>query len=178
MIPNNLNNNSSEFCYLNISMIYKNFRFPDRISIILSAVLMIRSTWSFLHVSTNKEVIKHQIFLTLGILYGQNACILEEKLMHIVSSERLHYSRTKSSTLAKYSGLGQSEILIHFCLNIRNARAWYKFGFFSSVGYLHPKDYIKSVKNPFLNLEVNNLYHALAFLMLRVQNQSVKIGHS
>ena len=41
------------------------------------------------------------------------------------------------------------------------------FGFFSFVGYLHPKDYIKSVKNPFLNLEVNNLYHALVFLMLK-----------
>ena len=38
MIPNNSNNNSSEFCYLNISIIYKNFWFPDRISIILSAV--------------------------------------------------------------------------------------------------------------------------------------------
>ena len=32
----------------------------------------------------------------------------------------------------------------------------------SSVGYLHPKDYIKSVKNLFLNLEVNDLYHTLA----------------
>ena len=28
--------------------------------------------------------------------------------------------------------------------------------------YLYPKDYIKSVKNPFLNLKVNNLYHTLA----------------
>ena len=34
--------------------------------------------------------------------------------------------------------------------------------FFSCVGYLHPKDYIKSVKNPFLNLEVNDLNHTLA----------------
>ena len=40
------------------------------------------------------------------------------------------------------------------------------FGFFSCVGYLHPKDYIKSVKNPFLNFKVNNLYHPLVFLML------------
>ena len=39
------------------------------------------------------------------------------------------------------------------------------FGFFSCVGYLHPKDYIKSVKNPFLNLELNSLYHALTFLI-------------
>ena len=41
------------------------------------------------------------------------------------------------------------------------------FGFFSCVGYLHPKDYIKSVKNPFLNFKVNNLYHPLVFLMLK-----------
>ena len=35
-------------------------------------------------------------------------------------------------------------------------------GFFSCVGDLHPKDYVKSVKNPFLNLGVNDLYHTLA----------------
>ena len=28
------------------------------------------------------------------------------------------------------------------------------FGFFSCVGYLHPKDYIKSVKIPFLNFKL------------------------
>ena len=38
--------------------------------------------------------------------------------------------------------------------------------FFSCVGYLHPKDYIKSVKNPFLNLGLNNLYHPLAKSLL------------
>ena len=41
------------------------------------------------------------------------------------------------------------------------------FGFFSCVDYLHPKDYIKSIKNLFLNLELHNLYHAVAFLILR-----------
>ena len=33
------------------------------------------------------------------------------------------------------------------------------FELFSCVGYLHPKDYIKSVKTLFLNLGLNNLYH-------------------
>ena len=46
---------------------------------------------------------------------------------------------------------------LRFCLSAHS-----DFGFFSCVGYLHPKDYVKSVKNPFLNLEVNNLYHTLA----------------
>ena len=47
---------------------------------------------------------------------------------------------------------------------------------FSFVGiYRHPKYYIKSVKIPFLNLELNDLYHALAFLMLRYSVSSYKI---
>ena len=36
------------------------------------------------------------------------------------------------------------------------------FVFFSCVGYLHPKHYIKSVKNPFLNFKVDDLYHTMA----------------
>ena len=34
------------------------------------------------------------------------------------------------------------------------------------LSYLHTKDYIKSVKNPFLNLDLNNLYHPMAFVIL------------
>ena len=40
------------------------------------------------------------------------------------------------------------------------------FGFFSCVGYLHPKDYKESVKNPILNLGLNNLYHPMAKSLL------------
>ena len=41
------------------------------------------------------------------------------------------------------------------------------FRFFPFVGYLHPEDYIKSVKNPFLNFGLNNLYHPMAKSLLR-----------
>ena len=55
----------------------------------------------------------------------------------------------------------------HFYLSAHS-----NFGFFSCVGYLHPKDYIKSVKNPFLNLDLNNLYHPMAFVMLKGKSES------
>ena len=42
------------------------------------------------------------------------------------------------------------------------------FGFFSFVGYLHLKDYIKSVKKLLLNLGLNNLYRLLAKSLLKL----------
>ena len=56
MIPNNSNNNSSEFCYLNISTIYKNFWFPDRISIILSAVYYECHKWGLQKCKNNQKI--------------------------------------------------------------------------------------------------------------------------
>ena len=40
------------------------------------------------------------------------------------------------------------------------------FGFFSCVGYLHPKYYIKGVKNPFLNFVGYMMYQVLSESLL------------